>query len=151
MRYLILILLLTFTACSEDKPTESSAPVLDRTTHSWTGISWNGVDYVEADTKFRMLYVNNEGLKVSWILEFRNTHPTRTTEVNINRLVFEDKDGFQLAEHVLSFPALGSVVKVTLPPNSNSTYKNESTVRIYDVDIANSIERMNVWASFTQL
>ena len=143
MRYLVPILLLVFTACSEDKPTEPPVPVLDTKANESLNNEWVGLD-ITSDEKWKLLSVSEEGLLVSWGLEFENSSD-KAVRVRITNLIFEDKDGFELANY-------------EFPPSNEQEYLIKSSARrggqgtfvlkIYDVDIANSITKMDVWASF---
>ena len=131
MKYLSPILLLAFTACSEDKPTEPSSTVLDTTTRSSKNITWTGVDYIEAESKFRMLSISERYVDVAVILKFKNTHDNLTANVTIGGMFFQDKDGFRLADISLS-----KLESFTIAPNSSRTYQDTYTVRISNLTIA---------------
>lgn len=146
MRYLNLILLLTFTACSEDKPTEPPAPILDTEANESLNNEWVGLD-ITSDEKWKLLSVSEEGLLVSWGLEFENSSD-KAVRVRITNLIFEDKDGFELANY--EFPP-SNEQDYRINPSSSGGGQGTFVLKIYDVDTANSITRMVVWASFSQL
>ena len=76
MRYLVPVLLFAFTACSEDKPTEPPeppAPVLDTKANEIKNGTWASADYIVADRKWKLLSISEAGLRVSWVLEFKNS------------------------------------------------------------------------------
>ena len=52
--------------------------MLNTTVQTRNNLTWNDVNYIEMDTKWRLLSISDAGLEVSWILEVRNTHPTRS-------------------------------------------------------------------------
>ena len=149
MRYLVPVLLFAFTACSEDKPTEPPeppAPVLDTKANEVVNVTWGGVNYLKAEYKWKLLSISEEGLRVSWVLDFTSSSD-KLVKVEIGKLVFEDKDGFELAKIVFNF----SEEDFYIDPSSSVTRQGTSVMKIYDVDTANSITRMAVWAGFTEL
>ena len=146
MRYMVPVLLLAFTACSEDKPTEPPAPVLDTKSNESLNVTWGGVNYLKADYKWKLLSISEEGLRVSWVLDFTSTSD-KVVQAQIGKMVFEDKDGFELAK--IEFPF--SEEDFTMNPSSSKIRQGTSVLKIYDVDTANSITRMAVWAGFTEL
>tara|TARA_Y100001978_G_scaffold58975_1_gene53139 strand:- start:510 stop:950 length:441 start_codon:yes stop_codon:yes gene_type:complete len=146
MRYLVPVLLFAFTACSEDKPTEPPAPVLNTESNEIKNGTWASADYIVADRKWKLLSISEAGLRVSWVLEFKNSSD-KLVKVEIGKLVFEDKDGFELAKIVFNF----SEEDFYIDPSSSVTRQGTSVLNIYDVDTANSITNMGIWAGFNQL
>tara|TARA_Y100001937_G_scaffold118471_1_gene172882 strand:- start:631 stop:1080 length:450 start_codon:yes stop_codon:yes gene_type:complete len=149
MRYLVPVLLLAFTACSEDKPTEPPeppAPVLDTKANEIKNGTWASADYIVADRKWKLLSISEEGLRVSWVLDFTSSSD-KVVRVEIAKLTFEDKDGFELSK--IEFPF--SEEDFRMNPSSSVTRTGTSVLKIYDVDTANSITNMGIWAGFTEL
>ena len=80
---------------------------------------------------------------MSWILNFTNSSD-KVVKVEIGKLVFEDKDNFELAKIEFFF----NEEDFYIDPSSSVTRQGTSVLNIYDVDTANSIANMSVWAGF---
>ena len=142
------LLLLTVWLGGSDKdssPTAPPEPTLSSASQSEVGLTWSDNNDITMDTKWKLLSLSENGLEISWILDVTNKSFTRSYDVSIGRLVFEDEEGFQLAERKFSF----GVEDFSIGPNTSRTRQGVVTVDIYDIDIANSISKMGVWVGFT--
>jgi hypothetical protein len=149
---LILLMGVLVQGCGEKIPVSSIPPPSDSTlsivSHESSGKSWPNSP-VTADVSWRFIsYVaKSSGVDVTgaWSVSWTNPSTSRY-EASIGRLVFEDKEGFQLGE----FNPILDVDKTTIEPSETRQRKGNFTVSLSSLSVANSVTRMGVWASFTE-
>lgn len=146
---------LVFTAilvlsCGAKQPTGTTdSDILNTLPHSASGTSWDNSP-ISGDTEWRFVSHKNLSGDIevtgAWSLTLKNPSST-DYQVTIGRLVFEDTQGFQIAEYA---PILG-VETVTVEAGKDNLRKGNFTITLASISLANSITRMGVWASFIGL
>ena len=118
---------------------------LDTTSHEHNNRYWEDT-LIEADTRWRFLSgrETDEGFEVTgaWEIILRNTSDD-VWEANPSNLVFEDKQGFQIAEYYI-----GRIFPWILQGHQTKILKGNFVIRVASIELANSISEMSVWASF---
>ena len=148
MRYLCISFLLLFACSSDDESAGPVGPVLATTSHSQLGLLWGEDGDIAGDIKFRLISLKDEALKISWQVDLRNIHTSKTYEIDFSRLTFEDKDGFELARRnwntglSSSWPPSRIVLE---PGQSREMQGNLTFFGFGDIELANSISNMDVW------
>jgi hypothetical protein len=125
-------------SCSGDKGTNPDR-TLNTSTHIASNYRWETNDYIVGEVKWRLLSISDEGLNFSYIVEFKNISTDKEYTVTVQRLILQDKDGFQLGEAVANAPS------ITISPQTIRTYQGSELVDITDISVANTISSLNVW------
>lgn len=141
------LLFTVWLGCSDkdSSPTAPPEPILSSSPHSKVDLTWPNNSDITMNSKWKLISISESGLEISWILDITNKSVTKSYDVSIDRLVFEDGDGFQLGERKFYF----GVEDFSIGANATRTRQGIATLEIYNIDKANSISDMRVWAGFT--
>ena len=149
----LIVLSVVVTSCIFDSDKKTK---LNTSSHSVTDSYW-GEGEIEVDYSWRFVsYTKNDSeysfsrdyfVDGSWIITFRNT-TNSIYEVIITRIVFKDKDGFEITENntILNIP----VLKTTLDAGESATYQSTFRIDVSSLDVANSITNVDLRASITK-
>ena len=162
MKTLLIPICLLFLSygCSKESPTstEPTEPTLDTTTKessgSWTIKRWNGDDWIDTgyrlsvDRTWRFIsYLDRADggvdIKGGYTLELSNPSDN-DVEFGFSKLIFKDKDGIPISEYYAS-PRIERLVSA----NGTARYSGTFEIDLDNIDIANQITRMTLWASAT--
>ena len=157
MKYLLISLLFFIYGCSKDTPTASTEPELDTTIKStmgnWTIKRWDvplqdwidTVDNLAVSTSWRFISYTSDSLKrvrIKGGYTFTISNPTNyDVEFVFGRFVFEDRGGIPIYSHEFS------KIKRNVRANGTNTFEDTFEIQLDDIDTANEITKMVVWAS----
>ena len=123
------------------------APVLNTEAHERSDVPWQDSP-VQADHRWRFLSSTKTGqgfqIKGAWEITLRNTSEDAVWVANVSRLSFHDINGFQVADYNPKVSRRYLAAGETLPLSGNFQFE------IATIELANSITRMGVWASFRE-
>ena len=146
---LITVVILSSTSCGEKivDPNET----LDTSVQEINGVQWQGTP-ISANISWRMnraesLPDNKIRVIGSWTITFISNSGNTHYVVHIARLVFEDSQQFQVAEYSRS----SGVDEFLIDSLTSVTRQGSFDFTVSSTDEANSIQKMNVYASFTAL
>ena len=136
-----------FWLLSCDSGVDSKPVVLDTSSHSRKDLSWGDAP-IKADTRWRFLSSRptGSGIEVTgaWEISLRNTS-RRGWWAKVDRLAFEDSEGFQVAAYM---PPNESLIYRRLRPQETVDLQGNFQIDVASIELANDISHMGVWAAF---
>ena len=149
VRLLFMLLACHILACGDKAVLDPQVISLNTTSHEQATVQWQGTT-IQADVKWRFISAEeslNGQINISgaWTITFTNTG-NDTYVINITRLVFEDAQGFQLAEYTRTF----TIDEFTLAGSQTQARQGNFQFVVASIDMANKITKMNVYARISQ-
>lgn len=156
MKTLLISICLLFLSygCSKDSPT-STEPTLDITAKTQDGSRTihrrDGENWIETDDKLSVSrawrfisYTGDDSsvwIKGGYTLEVSNPSANDVV-LKFTKLIFLDKDGITIYEETISLDG----IEVNVRANGTASYPGTFSIILDNIDVANQITRMNIWA-----
>ena len=142
--------------CSNNSPT-STEPTLDTTTKessgSWTIQRWDGANWIDTADKLSIdktwrfisyLELDDRSVRIKGGYTLDLSNPSdNDVEFSFNKLSFNDKDGIPIYEY--TFYDIDRFVSA----NGTDSYSGMFEIDLNNIDTANQITEMILWASAT--